>query len=184
MTDNGSVLMLKSTEISSTPVVHWTGVNTQHITSSTPNNRGEVTTYPAQRSFGNGDLDSVSSRGDQTVIVTNTVVSGTPQVSTEIKLSENSEGSKWSRSEETVWMTSNKRINPDILAITYDGEGGEAPLGKPTKQIEAGVVNGHENLSVEERRKMRRNVSREKTAAAATTDASRVRTRPVVERDY
>jgi len=164
---NGNVMMLKSSEISSTPMVHWSGENSQHLVSqSNPNpmpiRNGAVS---LQKSIAGAQLpphlvnaDPQLDLGD--MVVSHTVQTGPASHEVEYKRKEDMDGSKWSRTEETLWISSaNKpRINPSMAIMYGMQDGGD---GKKFVQ-----QNNHDNgdMSIEERRKMRRNASRAMTA--------------------
>jgi len=162
---NGNVLMLKSTEISSTPIIHWTGDNASqqssiklppHAKYIVCNRNGETVSQKtvnigAQTPSSQLFLGNVTPAGD--TIVSHTVKEGPVSRESDSRVTESLDGSKWSKTEETVWMSTNKpRINPNLAIMN----GPPTEVGRNAGQ----VVEQNGSLSIEERRQMRRNVSR------------------------
>jgi hypothetical protein len=167
---NGNVLMLKSTEVASTPIIHWTGDEASQQSSVKSPSNGQFKICDQ-----NGDVEPQkavnfdshvaspqlypgnSPKSD--AVVSHTIKEGPVSRETDSTLTESLEGSKWSRNEETVWVsTNNPRINPNLAIMNGPQEGGKSE-GHPAQQ------NG--SVSMEERRKMRRNAARAMTANMA-----------------
>jgi len=166
---NGNVLMLKSTEISTTPLIHWTGDNaSQQLSIKSATNdkicdqNGETVPQKALLQFGSQSPSSQLFPGDVPngdTVVSHTVKEGPVSRETDCSLTESLNGSKWSRTEETVWVSTNKpRINPNLAIMNGPQDGGKS---------EGELVEQNGTVSIEERRRMRRNAARAMTANKA-----------------